>query len=675
MAVVALAKCAYEEASSAHGTEAYARHRAVELYAQVRLHDALAYEIAEASNTTDLLIAVRSDYKVPLEFDTGFLDGFEGEEQSCGLAFVISDASAPDVASAFVERALPIPACIGYLPCKGVYCPPLLLYGGEVRVGADVENRPIPGALKSGNEVRPRSVEANVFRSAEPHVLLWSLVERSNVSKVTVPLLKYPTDFVIVMPRWHLSVDPQYLLEEPDHAVPSLLYHLEHLGLSFVHDECSTLKVCNILARLRFLFRFADICGKSMNEELRVDALRILRSLTELGKIGRREGFKGVTRLALSEEDREARDLLVSWMEEESLNVRVDPIGNIFGVRRGSNPHLKPVIMGSHLDTVIDAGIYDGAYGVLSALEVLRRINEEGIETEHPIGVAAFTNEEGVRFQPDMMGSLVKSGGFPLEKAYARKDDDGITVREALKGIGYLGRDDLKPEAYFELHVEQGPVLHKRGFEIGVVEGVQGIAWWRMIFRGEANHAGTTPLDMRKDAMAGAAELYTDLLKYISKKGNTLCTVGKLRLEPGAINVVPSLSDFTVDYRSYDDINFKEGKAEVERKAEEVAKRCGLTLEKEMTADAHPVHFRPEMVGLVEASARKRAYSTFRLPSGAGHDAQFMHVICPTAMIFVPSINGVSHSPGERTDAADLERGANVLFDCTLAKAGVKKEL
>ena len=412
-----------------------------------------------------------------------------------------------------------------------------------------------------------------------------------------------------------------------------------------------------------------------MNEELRVDALRILRSLTELGKIGRREGFKGVTRLALSEEDREARDLLVSWMEEESLNVRVDPIGNIFGVRRGSNPHLKPVIMGSHLDTVIDAGIYDGAYGVLSALEVLRRINEEGIETEHPIGVAAFTNEEGVRFQPDMMGSLVKSGGFPLEKAYARKDDDGITVREALKGIGYLGRDDLKPEAYFELHVEQGPVLHKRGFEIGVVEGVQGIAWWRMIFRGEANHAGTTPLDMRKDAMAGAAELYTDLLKYISKKGNTLCTVGKLRLEPGAINVVPSLSDFTVDYRSYDDINFKEGKAEVERKADEVAKRCGLTLEKEMTADAHPVHFRPEMVGLVETSARKRAYSTFRLPSGAGHDAQFMHVICPTAMIFVPSINGVSHSPGERTDAADLERGANVLFDCTLAKAGVKKEL
>ena len=414
--------------------------------------------------------------------------------------------------------------------------------------------------------------------------------------------------------------------------------------------------------------------GRALNEELRVDAVRILRNLNELGKIGRREGFKGVTRLALSEEDREARDLLVSWMEEEGLNVRVDPIGNIFGVRRGSNPNFKPVIMGSHIDTVIDAGIYDGAYGVLSALEVLRRINEEGIETQHPVGVAAFTNEEGVRFQPDMMGSLVKSGGYPLEKAYARKDDDGVTVKEALRGIGYLGKEDVKPEAYFELHVEQGPVLHNRGFEIGIVEGVQGIAWWRMVFRGEANHAGTTPLDMRKDAMAGAAELYTDLLEYVAKKGNALCTVGKLRLEPGAINVVPSLTDFTVDYRSYDDFTFKEGKAEVERKAEEVAKCRGLTLEKEMTADAPPVHFRSEMVGLVEASARKRAYSTFRLPSGAGHDAQFMHITCPTAMIFVPSINGVSHSPGERSDAADLERGANVLFDCTLAKAGVKKE-
>jgi beta-ureidopropionase / N-carbamoyl-L-amino-acid hydrolase len=414
------------------------------------------------------------------------------------------------------------------------------------------------------------------------------------------------------------------------------------------------------------------ISFKMVLEEFRVDAVRLLRSLNELGKIGRREGFRGVTRLALSEEDGKARDLLVSWMEEEGLNVRVDPIGNIFGVRKGSNPNLKPVIMGSHVDTVIDAGIYDGAYGVLGALEVLRRIGEEGIETQHPIGVAAFTNEEGVRFQPDMMGSLVKCGGYPLEKAYARKDDDGVTVKDALKGIGYLGKDKVDPEAYFELHVEQGPVLHKKGIQIGVVEGVQGIAWWRVTLHGQANHAGTTPLDMRRDPMAGAAELYAGMLDYVATKGNALCTMGRMRLEPDAINVVPSLADFTVDYRSYDDATFKEGKAEVERRLGEIAARRGLTYEKEMTADAQPVHFRPEMVRLVEDSARRRGYTTHRLPSGAGHDAQFMHVICPTAMIFVPSIDGISHSPGEKSLPEDLERGANVLLDCALAKAKVK---
>ena len=410
-----------------------------------------------------------------------------------------------------------------------------------------------------------------------------------------------------------------------------------------------------------------------MKEELKVDAVRLLKSLNDLARIGGRPGFKGVTRLALSEEDREARDLLVSWMEEEGLNVRVDPIGNIFGVRKGANPALKPVIMGSHIDTVIDAGIYDGAYGVLGALEVLRRINEEGIETQHPVGVAAFTNEEGVRFQPDMMGSLVKSGGLPLKKAYAREDDEGVTVEEALKGIGYLGREEVKPEAYFELHVEQGPILHRRGFEVGVVEGVQGIAWWRMRLHGEANHAGTTPLDMRRDPMAGAAELYTGMLGWVTRRGNAVCTVGKLRLEPGAINVVPRLADFTFDYRSYDDATFEDGKAEVERTAGEVAERRGLKLEKEMTADFQPVHFRPEMVNMVEGEAKRRGYSTLRLPSGAGHDAQFMHTVCPTAMIFVPSINGVSHSPGEFSKPEDLERGTNVLLGCALAKAGVKK--
>ncbi|MFA5868402.1 MAG: M20 family metallo-hydrolase [Candidatus Bathyarchaeia archaeon] len=408
-----------------------------------------------------------------------------------------------------------------------------------------------------------------------------------------------------------------------------------------------------------------------MNGKLSINLTRLTDSIAEMGRIGRRPGLRGVTRLALSEEDGEARDLLVHWMKNEGLRVSIDSIGNVFGVREGSDPGLRPVIMGSHIDTVIDAGVYDGAYGVLSALEVVRRLKEEGVETRHPIGVGCFTNEEGVRFQPDMMGSLVKTGGYPLDKVYTHKDDEGVTVREALEGIGYLGSAGVDPEAYFELHVEQGPVLHRRGVQIGVVEGVQGIAWWRMRLHGEANHAGTTPLDMRRDAMAGAAELYTRLLGSVTRRGNAVCTMGKLRLEPGAINVVPRLADFTVDYRSYDDATFREGKADVERTAGEVAERRGLRLEKEMTANFQPVHFRPEMVDVVEGEARGRGYSTLRLPSGAGHDAQFMHTACPTAMIFVPSVNGVSHSPDEYSESEDLERGANVLLGCALARAGV----
>jgi N-carbamoyl-L-amino-acid hydrolase len=406
--------------------------------------------------------------------------------------------------------------------------------------------------------------------------------------------------------------------------------------------------------------------------EMGIDIARLEQSLAEMGRIGRKPGSKGVTRLALSEEDGRARDLLVSWMEKEGLKVSVDSIGNIFGVRIGSGSSLKPVIMGSHLDTVIDADIYDGAYGVLGALEVVRHLNEEEIETLHPIGVACFTNEEGVRFQPDMMGSIVMSRSYPLKKAYERRDENGVTVREALEGIGYLGSGCVDPEAYFELHIEQGPILHRQSIQVGVVEGVQGIAWWQMRLHGEANHAGTTPLDMRRDAMAGVSELYTRLLESVAQRGNALCTMGKLRLEPGAINVIPSLADFTIDYRSYDDATFREGKKDVERMASEVTGCRQLRLEKEMTADAQPVHFRPDMVGLVEKEANRRGYSTIRLPSGAGHDAQFMHKVCPTAMIFIPSENGVSHSPKERSSTDDLERGANVLLGCALNRAGLK---
>lgn len=402
---------------------------------------------------------------------------------------------------------------------------------------------------------------------------------------------------------------------------------------------------------------------------MRINRSRLEAHLSEMGTIGKEPEGRGRTRLALSEEDKRGRDLLQSWMRELGLTVHVDPIGNFFGIREGKDNSLSPIVMGSHLDTVIEAGMYDGALGVLSALEVVQRFTEEGVETLRPVGVGCFTNEEGVRFQPDMMGSLVASNGYPLEKAYARSDDEHITVREALESIGYLGKEWFLPGAYFEFHVEQGPVLYNRGVQVGVVEGVQGMEWWRVRFRGEANHAGTTPLGMRRDAMRGAAEIYTAVLAMTERLGNSVCTIGKLRLEPNAINVVPGVADFTIDFRSHNDAAFEVGRREVARLIEETAVRLNLKAEQEVIVDAKPVHFRAGMVDLVESEAVRQGYSTLRLPSGAGHDAQFMHTVCPTAMIFVPSINGVSHSPEERSTMEDIERGANVLLGCALATA------
>jgi len=408
-----------------------------------------------------------------------------------------------------------------------------------------------------------------------------------------------------------------------------------------------------------------------MNErvKLRVDGRRLEESLRAMGRIGRSSGG-GVTRLALSDADREARDLLVSWFRGEGLDVRVDPVGNIFAVRGGASDSAT-VVMGSHLDTVRDAGIFDGALGVLGALEAVRTLNEEKVETEKPVAIAVFTNEEGARFQPDMMGSMVRAGKMSLGDALAAVDDDGASVREELKRIGYAGTDTLEPGCYLELHVEQGPVLHSRGLQIGVVEGVQGIAWWHGRYEGEANHAGTTPLELRRDALLGAADLCLGLRALAEKLGGgSVATMGRLRPAPDVINVVPGVADFTIDFRQVERGLFEEGRRRVEALVREVAGRHGLSWSLRVSADAKPVRFDPGMVGLVESKARGLGLSYARMPSGAGHDAQFMSYICPTAMVFVPSIGGRSHCPEEETGIGDCVNGAQVLLECALELAG-----
>ncbi len=403
---------------------------------------------------------------------------------------------------------------------------------------------------------------------------------------------------------------------------------------------------------------------------LRVNSDRLRKSLEEMGQIGYGGPGKGVSRLALSDEDKRARDLFVSWLKEAGLEVIVDPIGDIFGLREGSID-APPVMAGSHLDTVREGGAFDGALGVLGALEAIRTLNDYGIRTRKPVAVACFTDEEGARFQPCMLGSGVVAGLMTLQEAYAKKDDAGISVEAELERIGYKGNKWLKPVAYFELHVEQGPVLDAKGISIGVVEGIQGIAWWQGKYQGEANHAGTTPLDMRRDALLGAAELVCSVRRLAEEMGHdTRTTVGRLHPHPDIINVVPGQASFTIDLRQYDEALYEDGKKRAEALVAQAASNHRLEYELEMVGDAKPVHFDPAMVNLVEEMAREAAFSYMRLPSGAGHDAQYMHSICPTAMIFVPSIGGRSHCPQELTDFDDAAKGATVLANAMLRLAG-----
>lgn len=391
-----------------------------------------------------------------------------------------------------------------------------------------------------------------------------------------------------------------------------------------------------------------------------------IKALSEVGL----DGSGGRTRLALSGEEKKGRDLVVGWMKELGLDVRVDRIGNIFGILAGPSGSLdNALMMGSHIDTVINAGPYDGCYGVLSALAVIRAFKDAGIAPPRPLVAAAFTDEEGVRFQPDMLGSLVYAGGMSLEEGLAVADDDGITVGQALSEIGYGGREEpgfLIPSEYLELHIEQGPRLDAEGLRIGAVEGVQGISWWRVVIGGKANHAGTTPTNMRRDAGLAAARVISSMREYAASSGSTLATTGAIAFEPGLINVIPSKAVFTVDLRDPDGEKLIGAEKALADCLEKVARDEGVTVSSEHLASFAPVAFHPELIQKVEDAARSREIPSMRMVSGAGHDAQMMARICRTAMIFVPSVGGISHNPEEHTEKEDLLLGAELLLDVVM---------
>jgi N-carbamoyl-L-amino-acid hydrolase len=404
---------------------------------------------------------------------------------------------------------------------------------------------------------------------------------------------------------------------------------------------------------------------------LRIDGERLRARLDALAEVAPIDGG-GNCRLALTDDDRVARDLVVGWMRDLGLDVGIDAIGNVIGVRAGAVDG-PPVMCGSHIDTVRTGGRFDGNLGVLAGLEVIETLAERDLVTHHPVAVAFFTNEEGARFPPDMMGSLVYAGGLPLEVALDTVGIDGARVGDELERIGYVGSlpcPGAPPRAFVELHIEQGPVLERERRTIGVVESVQGISWQQLTVRGQSNHAGTTPMRFRHDAAYVAAAITTFVRELTSDLGGAqVGTVGSLELTPNLVNVVASVAELTVDLRNTDETALREAEARLAAFVERVAGEEGVDVQRRPLARFEPVIFDARVVDLVETTAASFGATTMRMPSGAGHDAQMLARMCPTAMIFVPSAGGLSHNPAEYTAHEHLVLGANVLLHTMLALA------
>jgi N-carbamoyl-L-amino-acid hydrolase len=397
---------------------------------------------------------------------------------------------------------------------------------------------------------------------------------------------------------------------------------------------------------------------------LAIDGASLISRLVELGDVGR-DGLGRLCRLAGSDADREGRDLLCGWLKNAGLSVEVDKIGNIYGIWMPAGATGAPVLMGSHIDTVVDAGIYDGCYGVLAGLAAIEAMQREGLKPSRPLAVAAFTNEEGVRYAPDMMGSLVASGGLVVEAALATTGIDGTVLGLELARIGYAGTREpgfLTPCVYLELHIEQGPVLEAECIPIGAVENLQGISWTRVTINGIANHAGTTPMMMRRDAGVAAARVIAFLDEMVRSTPNGVATVGTIRFEPNAINVIPSSATFTVDMRNPYENQLQEQEASLTAVLQGLQAE-GFSVITQRLVRLAPVVFAEDILETIETSAKRRQLRCRRMTSGAGHDAQMMARVAPSAMIFVPSKGGVSHNPAEFSDEADLIAGANILLD------------
>ncbi|MFJ1299986.1 Zn-dependent hydrolase [Pseudomonadota bacterium AL_CKDN230030165-1A_HGKHYDSX7] len=411
--------------------------------------------------------------------------------------------------------------------------------------------------------------------------------------------------------------------------------------------------------------------------DLRVDGARLWQSLMDLARIGATDKG-GVCRLALTELDRQGRDLFCAWARDAGCELRVDAIGNIFARRAGRDDSRPAIMTGSHIDTQPTGGKFDGNYGVLAGLEVLRTLNDAGVQTEAPIELVVWTNEEGSRFVPVMMGSGVYAGAFTLEHALVQVDREGVSVRDALAAIGYAGATQVPPArpdgvgAYYEAHIEQGPVLENADTIIGVVTAALGQRWYDVVLTGVEAHAGPTPMPLRRDALLAASDVVRAVNDIaLAHAPNARGTVGWMDVFPNSRNVIPGRVRLTVDLRAADDATLTAMDAALRAAVAEAARRGGVTAEIEQVVYFAPQPFAAPLVEAVRAGAQAFGLSAMDVVSGAGHDAVYLARVAPAAMIFVPCKDGISHNEIEDAQPAHLEAGCNVLLHAMLARAGI----
>ena len=406
---------------------------------------------------------------------------------------------------------------------------------------------------------------------------------------------------------------------------------------------------------------------------IKINRARLLGLLHDFAQFGKTEN-NGVTRLALSDEDKLARDYFIKLATQAGFAVKVDAIGNIFVRREGKQPQLAPILIGSHGDSQPLGGRYDGIYGVLAGLEVLLSLNQHRIETERPVDLVMWTNEEGARFAPAMMGAAVFTGKLSLDEAFKKQDKQGISVKSELERIGYLGNDDFsdyKPHTALELHIEQGPILERNHTDIGIVSGALGQNWYRIQLDGLASHAGTTPMNLRRDAGIGMAEAmvkFNELgLREIGNQGRV--TVGSIQLTPNSPNVIPGRSNFSLEVRHPSRHSLEQIDREIRQILADVADKHQLAVQLNQVVKLAPLTFNSELLETLRETADELGYRREDIVSGAGHDSCHLNDKMPTAMLFIPCIDGLSHNESENIKDEWCEKGCNMLFHAVLKLA------